>query len=125
MGDLSAHFNKREFACRDNCGFDAISMDLIYKLEAVHQRLDKVLIIDDGCRCPTHNAAVGGKADSAHLRGMAADIYCADSSLRFELVNAALAEGFKRIEVGSNWVHLDIDDSLPQRVMFLPGTGRG
>ena len=121
MGDLSAHFNRHEFACKDNCGFDSIDPDLINKLESIHSRVDHPMVIDDGCRCPAHNAAVGGKPDSAHLRGKAADINCEDSSWRYALVGAAFAAGFKRIEVGDKWIHLDIDDSLPQRVLFLSG----
>lgn len=33
-----------------------------------------ILIIDSGFRCPAHNKEVGGKPDSQHLLGKAADI---------------------------------------------------
>jgi uncharacterized protein YcbK (DUF882 family) len=74
MGDLSANFSRHEFACLDNCGFDAISPRLINRLEVIRAHFDAIVDVDCGCRCPKHNAKVGGKPKSQHLDGIAADI---------------------------------------------------
>ena len=71
-------------------------------------------------RTQAHNKSVKGAANSAHLRGYAIDIPCNDSYLRWKILYFALTFGVVRIEVGRNWVHVDFDLSLPQKVVFLP-----
>ncbi len=74
MGDISEHFDRSEFACRDRCGFDTVDVQLLTMLEAAHQHFRANVYINDGCRCPTHNAIVGGEPDSQHMRGKAVDL---------------------------------------------------
>lgn len=69
-------------------------------------------------RSPERNASVGGVKDSAHTRGYAVDIHCPTSGMRHKIVQAALEVGFTRIGIGSTFVHLDADPSLPQNVMW-------
>ncbi|SUW63282.1 Peptidase M15 [Buttiauxella agrestis] len=74
MGDISPHFNRSEFACKCGCGFSAVDKELNAVLEDVRTHFNSPLVIDCACRCPSHNADVGGVADSQHVYGMAADI---------------------------------------------------
>lgn len=74
MGDLSEHFNRADFACHDGCGFDTVDIHLVDMLEAARAHFGEAVILDDGCRCPKHNTAVGGEPDSQHMLGKAADI---------------------------------------------------
>ena len=67
MGDLSKHFSKKEFACKDGCGFDTPSKELIDALEELRGVLGRKLIISSGCRCSSHNAMVRGSPKSQHL----------------------------------------------------------
>jgi len=66
------------------------------------------MIIDSGYRCARENARVGGKADSQHLLGLAADIAVYNDSHRFALAKALLEHGFLRIGIASNYIHADI-----------------
>ena len=75
--------------------------------------------INSGYRTIEHNAKVKGEIDSAHLRGLACDIKCTTSYERFEIVSNSLKCGIKRIGIYRNFVHLDDDKSLPNRVMFI------
>lgn len=118
MGNFSPHFDRIEFACKCGCGFNNISRELVDLLENVRVQTGLPLHINAGCRCVAHNAAVGGKPNSAHLRGLAADIACTDNHTRYVLLFALIGV-FKRIEVGSTWLHVDVDKSLPQEVAFL------
>ena len=68
------------------------------------------MTIVSGFRCPTNNAACGGKPNSQHLLGLAADILVTSDGHRFQLVKALLESGFKRIGIGKSIVHADIGD---------------
>jgi len=76
MARLSAHFDSREFACK-HCGRlpGKPPYSLLAALEKARTRhYPKGMVIRSGYRCPTHNAAVGGKKGSRHVAGDAADI---------------------------------------------------
>ena len=73
---LSQNFWLREFHCQcrtDACKTTYISEELIEGLQAVRDLIGPILVLS-GFRCRTHNESVGGKADSKHLLGIAADI---------------------------------------------------
>ena len=119
MGDLSLHFSKKEFACKDGCGFDTVQPGLIKVLERIRERLRRPVKIVSGCRCAKRNADVDGAKNSAHLRGYAADVKVVGSRERFELVWAALSVGVTRLGIGQNFVHLDIDPDITGSVMWV------
>jgi len=77
MGDISEHFSRSEFACKCQCGFDTVDVELIYVLSALRSALGPTKI-NSGCRCHDHNRAVGGVKDSQHVLGRAADIVVKD-----------------------------------------------
>ena len=55
-------------------------------LEPVRERLGKPIVVNSGFRCPIHNAAVGGVANSQHMKGEAADITCEDNKRLAEII---------------------------------------
>jgi len=69
-------------------------------------------------RTRAYNIKAGGVSDSAHLYGLAADIKAPTRTIRDKIVWAAKKAGFKRIGIGSNFVHLDFDNSKPQYVAW-------
>lgn len=74
MGDLTAHFSRREFAC-PCCGQAGIRGRLLVTLETIREAVGSAVHIESGFRCPRHNAEVGGKPNSGHVSGEAADIW--------------------------------------------------
>jgi len=74
MGDLTPHFSRKEFACKCGCGSNDISLRLVATLETFRTLVGRPIRILSGCRCSSHNKQVGGKANSYHLIGRAADI---------------------------------------------------
>jgi len=74
--------------------------------------------INSGYRTRDHNSEVGGKAASAHTRGFAADIFALTSRDKFAIITTALVHGINRIGIGSTFVHLDADPSLPKNVIW-------
>jgi len=74
MGDLSDNFSRSEFECKCGCGFNTVDTELLHVLEVTRQEFDRKTKITSGCRCEPWNIKVGGKINSKHLIGQAADI---------------------------------------------------
>lgn len=47
-------------------------------LDGIREKLGKPILINSGYRSPMLNKAVGGVANSQHLKGLAADVVCSD-----------------------------------------------
>ena len=118
MGDLTQNFSRSEFACKCGCGFDSIDPTLVNMLQDSRNATALTYVLASGCRCKKHNKEVGGKPNSAHLRGNAVDIKCITSQMRYRMVQD-LIRRFRRIEIRDSWIHMDIDSTLPQDVLFL------
>ena len=115
MGDISTHFDKREFTCKcGKCNKADIVPELITKLEELHDLMNaNSIIITSGFRCPSWSKAVGGYFNDAHTKGIAADIKVYKSTgilYPSELVaEAAERVGFSGIGIIDNTaVHVDI-----------------
>lgn len=115
MGDLSEHFNKREFACK--CGKVheyEMNPELITRLEKLHDLLNaSAIYISSGYRCPEHSKNVGGYFNDAHTKSIAADITATDASGKTydsdTIAEAAEICGFNGIGIISKTaVHVDV-----------------
>lgn len=120
------YFQPHEFECRCGCGKGFADMDprLLALLDAARDKAGLPMQLTSAFRCPAHNRAVGGVADSSHTKGMAVDIRCADSRSRFVLIPTLVAVGFRRIEAAPTWIHVDVDPDKPQDVLFYQPGGR-
>lgn len=74
MGDLTSNFSRKEFACKDGCGFDDVSLELVAVLQEARDHFGKSILINSACRCEEHNERVGGAKGSKHKEGIAADV---------------------------------------------------
>lgn len=105
---LSPHFAETELACRC-CGRVLVHPELVNKLEHLRRLAGRPVLVNSGYRCPAHNQAVGGAANSYHLKGMAADIRVPGLPVQNL---AALAEqaGFSGIGLyrQQGFVHVDV-----------------
>lgn len=115
MTRLSPHFVRAEFACKCGCGFDTADAATLEILDAVRTHFGQPVIINSGCRCPAHNAAVGGAANSQHVFGRAADI-----RVRYvgsDLVADWVAANFPTASIGryATFTHIDTRTGGPAR----------
>ena len=109
MGDLTPHFSKHEFECRDGTEHP-IDCRLLSMLEAIRCKFGPISITS-GYRSPSYNSAVGGAPDSYHLKGMAADIQAAKATPKeiYDWANKHFpisGLGLYR-RSGGGWVHID------------------
>ena len=82
MGDISPNFNRSEFACRCQCGFASVDIELLTVLEELRAYFadrypDKLITvkITSGNRCKDYNDTIpNSSANSQHTKGLAADI---------------------------------------------------
>jgi len=74
LSKISPHFRVSEFACRD--GSDKVLIDdkLVELLEFIRDYFEKPITITSAYRTVAHNRKEGGKSNSQHLKGTAADI---------------------------------------------------
>jgi len=76
MGDISAHFDRSEFACPCGCGGDTIDSATLEAAEAIRQHFDAPVTITSAYRCLEYNRTpeIGSNDRSQHPRGRALDI---------------------------------------------------
>lgn len=88
-------------------------------LDKMREECGFPFIITSGLRTKAENDRLKDSAsDSAHLSGLAVDLQITDSARRFKLIEVALKNGIIRIGVGKTFVHLDIDNTKPSKVMW-------
>lgn len=104
MGDLSEHFSRREFDCRDGTQSHP-DPELVARLERLRAAAGgRPLRIVSGYRSPSYNARVGGAPNSQHMYDRAADIPSG-----YATVQQAQAAGFRGIGYCGSWVvHVDV-----------------
>lgn len=106
---ISKHFSEEELSCKCGCGQLIINTELIGVLEFIRARFMRPVIVYSANRCPAHNEACGGVADSQHLYGRAADIYVEGIPLD-SIARAAEQAGADGIGVYRDdmFVHVDV-----------------
>lgn len=114
------YFSYKEFDSPDlpNSGKEFMSKNFIQKLDKIRQEVGFPMKVTSGFRTKFHNQRVGGVPDSAHTKGLAADISTPNGKGQREIIKAALKQGITRIGIANNFVHLDIDPDKRQNVVW-------
>ncbi len=89
---------------------------LVEMLEQARENAGVPFIITEGLIEKDHPGSHVN--NTAHSRGKAVDLACYESGPRFNMINALLSAGFKRIGVYDRHIHADNDSTLPQNVMW-------
>lgn len=121
------YFRYEEFDCKckkcransEGLGIDIMDLDFLMMLDDARHKAGISFVITSGVRCSSHNRACGGKKDSAHLHGFAADIACSDSRSRGYMIGALYEAGFNRIGIHPDFLHVDDDPSKDADVVWL------
>lgn len=113
------YFTYDEFDSPDlpGSGKKYMSKEFIELLDQARELANISFTINSGYRTIKHNKKVGGSSNSSHLKGLAADIHCADNGKRMKILKALLQVGFERIGVAKTFIHVDIDtDKMTDRI---------
>lgn len=124
MNYLTEHFTLEELIASDTAkekGIDNTpSPEIVDALVSTARHLEQVralfgrpLVITSGYRCPELNRAVGGVWDSAHVRGVAADIHVPGLTLEwvYNTIRASTLQYDQLIYEGT-WIHIGFDVSM-------------
>jgi uncharacterized protein YcbK (DUF882 family) len=113
------NFNVSEFDSPDQSGSGAkMNPDFLLKLDRARAIAGVPFKINSGYRSEAHNKKVGGKPDSSHTKGFAADIAYPNGTAGYKILTALQQVGFTRIGIYARWIHVDSDPSLPSKVIW-------
>lgn len=137
---LTPHFSLEELtrsSTAERRGIDNTpSPSIMANLMIVAEGLEKVraalpihntaIIVDSGYRSMALNAAIGGAKNSAHTRGLAADIWT-HAMTNEELIRRILGSGinFDQLILEGSWVHISFDPRMRQEVLTAHFAGGG
>jgi zinc D-Ala-D-Ala carboxypeptidase len=115
------YFTPEEFASPDAPGSGArMNKHFLDLLDQMREEAGIPFHINSGYRTVTYNAALkDATPNSAHTRGMAADIAATTGREKWLIVDAAMKANIKRIGIGKTFVHVDIDGTLPNPSIWL------
>jgi uncharacterized protein YcbK (DUF882 family) len=103
---ITPNFSTDEFKCPCCKGAD-MNILFVETLQKIRDEYGRPMPVVSGWRCGVRNAEVGGKANSRHLSGNAADIRVATTEDRYHLVALAMKHGLRGIGINRTTVHLD------------------
>jgi len=114
------YFTLSEFDSPDAPGSGAkMSPAFVQKLDAIRKEVGSPLTITSGYRTPAYNSTLKNSVpNSAHTKGLAADIAAPTTTLKVKIAKAAIKQGINRIGWGNSYIHLDIDRSKPQNAAW-------
>ena len=115
------YFRSSEFDSPDDIGSgDNMCPIFLKKLDTARGMAAIPFKINSGYRTPKHNKKVGGVKNSSHMNipCNAADIHIKDSKSRYLIVVSLLAQGFTRIGIGKNFIHVDGDTKKSQNLIW-------
>ena len=82
------------------------------KLEIARENSGLQFIVTSGYRTESHNKKVGGVIDSSHILGYAVDLLTTTKNEK-QIANSLVNAGFKRLGIGTGFIHVDDDPTKP------------
>lgn len=96
-----------------------VNPKLMKILDTIRGECGFPITITSGFRTKEENAKLKGSVkDSEHLLGLAVDIAVSDDHKRYKILKSAFKNEILRIGVGTGFIHLGIDASKPQEVVW-------
>lgn len=90
----------------------------IEQLDELRRLYDHQIIITSGYRCPALNKAVGGKPNSQHVKGQAADIKWDENLLKFIIDNFHYDQLIEETSKRTKWIHISFNKEK-ERMQYI------
>tara|TARA_R110000823_G_scaffold253568_1_gene375997 strand:- start:167 stop:541 length:375 start_codon:yes stop_codon:yes gene_type:complete len=118
------YFDYEEFDSPDEIGSGLpttdggkMNVNFLHKLDEARAISGVPYKITSGYRTPKHNAKVGGRVGSSHLKGVAVDIKCNNSNDRARILKGLFLVGLgRRIGIATQFIHVDADYDKPSAI---------
>lgn len=113
------YFKYEEFASPDvpHSG-EYMDAEFLEMLDSAREISGIPFKINSGYRTIEHNYEVGGKPNSSHIVGKAADISIQSSSERWIVIDSLIKAGFNRIGIAKTFIHVDSDEYKSPNVIW-------
>lgn len=97
------------------CSLSDMDEEFMRKLDECRDFAGLPFVINSAYRSVAWEKKHGRQGTSQHCLGKAVDIRCRTNAERYRIIESFLVNGFKRIGVGSNFIHVDsgYPDSQP------------
>ena len=113
------YFSYEEFASPDvSDSGEYMDDNFLEMLDSAREISGIPFKINSGYRTIEHNYEVGGKPNSSHIVGKAADIAVKGSRQRWINTEALIQAGFNRIGIAKTFIHVDSDDTKDANVIW-------
>lgn len=118
------YFKSSEFDSPDQVGSGKrMNEQFIRLLDKSREIAGVPFRISSGYRTPAYNKLIGGVQGSTHIKYMAADIRVSSNTNRRKILLALVKAGLdRRIGLGENFIHVDIDPQKPDSFWTYNGT---
>lgn len=112
------NFKSSEFECDGvNC-YDNMDKLFLEMLDNARDIAGIAFDLTSTFRSVEYSKKKGLSLTSSHTLGFAVDISAPNSLTKWIIVNALIKAGFKRIGIGSNFIHADNDKNKPQNLIW-------
>lgn len=106
------YFNDKEFKrATPACSLSDMNEDFMHRLDEAREFAKIPFVINSAFRSVDYEIEKGRTGTSQHCKGLAVDLRCRTNAERFRIVASLLALGFRRIGIGTNFIH--VDDGYP------------
>lgn len=106
------YFKDEEFKrATPACSLSDMNEDFMHHLDEAREFAQIPFVINSAFRSVDYEKKKGRTGTSQHCKGLAVDLRCRTNAERFRIVASLLALGFRRIGIGTNFIH--VDDGYP------------
>lgn len=109
------YFSEKEMnRCNPPCSLADMDDAFMIGLDNARHEAGIPFVLNSAYRSVQHELFKGRDGTSSHCAGIAVDIRCNTSVTRLKVLRALLAEGFTRIGIAQDFIHVDADWKKPQ-----------
>lgn len=113
------YFKESEFKkCSPSCSLQDMDQEFMDILDKLRELAGIPIVINSAYRTKAYEKSKGRPGTSTHCLGKAVDIRCNSNANRYKIVSAAMRLGLCRVGIGRTFVHVDIDPTKSQNVIW-------